>query len=137
MPRGIYIRTKENRQKLSKAMMNRSVSLRTRKKIGNSNKKALKSYFKNHFAWNKGKPGLKGELHGMWRGGKFINKGYVFIHKPGHHRADVSGYVREHILVMENYLGRVLALGEVIHHKNRIKDDNRIENLMLFSSHSE
>lgn len=39
-----------------------------------------------------------------------------------------------HRILMENFLGRNLIRGETVHHINGVTDDNRIDNLELWSS---
>jgi hypothetical protein len=79
-----------------------------------------------------------GEGHPRWKGGRYIRKdGYILTKAKGHPREDKDGYVMEHILVMEEYVGRYLWEWEIVHHKNGVKTDNGIENLRLYSSHSE
>jgi hypothetical protein len=58
--------------------------------------------------------------------------GYVMVHLPSHPRARTHGYVFEHILVMEEILGRRILPDETIHHRNGVRNDNRPENLEIW-----
>lgn len=69
--------------------------------------------------------------------GKVYVKGYPAVYMPGHPRAKSSGYVREHILVMEKVLGRTPTKEEDIHHIDLDKDNNNPSNLLLFKNHKE
>ena len=83
-----------------------------------------------------GLKGKVGEKHYAWKGGRNkIRNGYIEIYMPDHPNARGSKYVREHRLVMEKHLGRYLQPYERVHHKNGIKDDNRLENLELMTKY--
>lgn len=58
--------------------------------------------------------------------------GYIYLHLPEYPNATKSGHVLEHRYVMERHLGRQLMPHENVHHKNGVRDDNRIENLELW-----
>jgi hypothetical protein len=63
---------------------------------------------------------------------------YIHIFNPLHLEAMKNWYVREHRMVYSNYLWEKIPKWYEIHHKNWIKDDNRLENLeiILKSEHS-
>lgn len=76
----------------------------------------------------------KAEKHHGWKGGRYKQpSGYVRIYMPDHPNAR-GQYVLEHVYVMSNYLGRPIIRGETVHHMNGKRDDNRIENLELWTS---
>lgn len=78
------------------------------------------------------KPPVKiGAENNMWRGGRYLSRGYVYIKCPSHPLASNGGYVPEHWLVVEKALGRHLKKGERVHHLNGRKADNRPINLVV------
>lgn len=65
------------------------------------------------------------------KGYHITHNGYRQIRMPSHPHADSIGYVKEHRLVMEDYLGRYLESTEVVHHIDEDKLNNSIDNLEL------
>lgn len=67
---------------------------------------------------------------GTWK----TKEGYVITLRYDHPNASSKGSIFVHTLNMSEKIGRPLRKGETVHHINGIKDDNRIENLELWSS---
>ena len=69
-----------------------------------------------------------GSRHPSWKGGlKKRKDGYLAVRIPP------SKYILQHRLFMERNLGRKLLSSEHVHHLNGVKDDNRIDNLVLLT----
>lgn len=71
-----------------------------------------------------------------WKGGIKQCHGYIFVLKHNHPFRNPQGYVFEHRLVIEKIIGRYLLPQEVCHHINKVKNDNRPQNLMAFTNNS-
>lgn len=74
----------------------------------------------------------RGPNHGNWKGGRTKTNGYVQVNVvlPGETKRK---RVFEHVAIMSFHLGRKLYPNEQVHHKNGIRDDNRFENLELWT----
>lgn len=69
------------------------------------------------------------------RGSGWVSgEGYRYLKRPDHPNAMTNGYVAEHTLVVSERLGRGLVENENVHHINGVRDDNRPENLEIWSS---
>lgn len=107
--------------------------------------------FESFHKWKYSKDGFKGECKkcikeyiirtkqpGYQKKSKKTSEGYLKkngykkISRIGHPNSDMCGKIFEHTYVMSEFLGRPLRKTETVHHKNGIRNDNRIENLELF-----
>lgn len=101
--------TDKERARISKLHKGKTVSDEARRKISESRK-------------------IKGIGHEKLR-----DDGYIAIYYPTHPMSNSEGYVMKHRLIMSQFLKRNLDCDEVVHHKNKNKKDNRIENLMILT----
>lgn len=101
--------SQEERERISKLHKGKVVSKETREKMSKSMKKGGIGHKKKR------------------------KDGYITIYFPDHPKSASTGYIMEHILVMECLIGRHLKDDEVVHHINNKRDDNRKENLQLMT----
>lgn len=82
----------------------------------------------------------RGALNSAWyKTGKTYGhgggSGYVVLSGYfDHPNARADGTIFEHVAVMSKMIGRPLLGHENVHHKNGVRDDNRPENLELWST---
>lgn len=75
-----------------------------------------------------------GPASANWKGGKHYHPGgYVIVTNQDYPGRKRNSRAFEHRVVMTRHLGRPLHKGESVHHKNGVRDDNRIENLELWT----
>ena len=116
--------SEEHKAKLSKALKGIKRSEETKNKIRGKNNPM---YGVHRF----------GKDSPSWNGGSFKHaQGYIYVYQSKHPFCNKRHYVKRANIVMEKYLGRYLNPEEIVHHRNEIKDDDRIENLKLFDSNS-
>lgn len=100
-------------------------SVETRQKLSESQR-----------AHQRANPQPNGANAHAWKGGKRRSAdGYIYLWTSPddffYPMATVNGGIAEHRLVMAKHLNRCLQSWELVHHKNGIRDDNRIDNLEL------
>ena len=118
-------------------LLNKEYSERQIAKMLNIDRSTFRYNLKKLNITPKLKQGEWSNKHKQFIGKTKTTYGYVLIKKRNHLSCDKQGYVRRSHLVMEDFIGRLLKKEEVVHHINGIKDDDRIENLRLFTSDKE
>lgn len=94
----------------------------------NGHTKSCGCWYKNQFHKEGRKPNnyLSGRIQ--------LKSGYVLLRVDDYPNVNIKGYVLEHVYIMSKYIGRPLTKQETVHHKNGIRNDNRLENLELWAS---
>lgn len=74
-----------------------------------------------------------GKKHPSWRGGRYIDlSGYALVSVRTGRNESGNGwanYRKEHILIVERKLGRKLRPGELVHHIDGDRQNNKVRNL--------
>lgn len=103
---------------------------RKRKKLKYVRGKCCKRCFLSWVEANKSFDTCKPDLS------KLISRGlYLCVPCPGHPRATpATGYVNLHVLIAEKKIGRFVQDGEVVHHKDHNKRNNKPSNLSVLTT---
>ena len=102
----------------------------------NNISKAIKIFWNDKIRRKNASERFKGQKNPRWNNGINYHSGYILVRMINHPYANSLGYVRQHRISIEKIIGRYLNPKEKVHHINRNKTDNNINNLMVFKNHS-
>lgn len=137
-PKGIYKHTEEIKEKIRISKIGKKLSQEHIEKLRkshigkpspNKGKKFSEQHKINLSLAHLGKN--SNNSHYRWKGGKVTRNGYVYILSPYHPSAKKDRYIKRARLIMEKHIGRFLTPYEIVHHINKIKNDDRIKNLQI------
>ena len=124
--KGIY----SNKDWLEERYVNKEMSLREIANICRSDFKTI-DYWVKKFNFKKHPVGDRlGDKSANWKGGKTKTYGYIAVKINGK-------YIAEHRIVAATVMKRGLRKGEVVHHIDRNRKNNKPNNLYVFKSQSE
>ncbi len=104
--------SKEHRRKISEYEKGKKVPKEVREKISRA---------------------TSGNKHTQWQGGEIYRQNYYYLHNSLlDYRKKNKGYTKRARIIMERKIGRNLKKGEIVHHINGNKTNDKIENLYLF-----
>lgn len=81
-------------------------------------------------------PDISGSKNPNWKNGIKVSQGYIYIYLPNHPN-NKKNYIKKANLVIEKKIKRYLKKAEVIHHKDKNKQNDCISNLVLCKNESE